>query len=127
MRALHGRDAYDGTDTGTDSGAGAPERHAGDPRSPDRAIVQDAETRTALALAYRQRVEAEPATYGPGDAMPQGNQSRHPLATPGTEGDHAFRPLADENADKQDADHHQEQVQRQDKAGRPTRHGSCAD
>lgn len=57
MRGLHSRDAYDGTDTGTDSGsADAPERHAGDPHSPDRAIVEDAETRTALAFAYRQRV-----------------------------------------------------------------------
>jgi hypothetical protein len=121
MRGLHGRDAYDGTDTGTDSGAAdAPERHAGDPHSPGRAIVEDAETRTALAFAYRQRVEAEPATCGLGDAMPQGNQSRHPLATTGTEGDHAFRAPADENADSRDAYHHQEQVQRQDKAGRAT-------
>jgi hypothetical protein len=122
MRGLHGRDAYDGADTGTDSGAAdAPERHAGDPRSPDRAIVQDAETRTALALAYRQRVEAEPAACGPGDATPQGNQSRHSLATTGTEGDHAFRTPADENADSRDADDHQEQVQRQGNAGRATR------
>ena len=105
MRGLHGRDAYDGTDTGTDSGADAPERHADDPRSPDRTVVHDTETRTALALAYRQRVEAEPATCGPGDATPQGNQSRHSLATTSTEGDHAFRTPADENADSRDADH----------------------
>ena len=70
------------------------------PYSPGRAIVEDAETRTTLAFAYRQRVEAEPpATCGPGDAMPQGNQSRHPLATTGTEGDHAFHAPADENAE----------------------------
>ena len=91
MRGLHGRDAYDGTDTGTDSGADAPERHAGDPRSPDSTIVQDTETRTTLALAYRQRVEAEPATCGPGDATPQGNQSRHSLATTGTDAGRATR------------------------------------
>jgi hypothetical protein len=115
MNGLRGRDAYDGTDAGTDSGADAPERHVGDSRGPDRAIVQDAETRTALALAYRQRVEAEPATCGPGDATPQGNQSRHSLAARGTEGDHAFRTSADENGDSRDADHHEEQVQRQDK------------
>jgi len=29
MRGLHGQDANDGTDTGTDSGADAPRRHAG--------------------------------------------------------------------------------------------------
>lgn len=92
-----------------------------DPHSPGRAIVEDTETRTALALAYRQRVEAEPATCGPGDATPQGNQSRHSLATTGTEGEHAFRTPAAENADSRDADHHQEQAQRQDKAGRATR------
>jgi hypothetical protein len=121
MRGLHGCDAYDGMDTGTDSGADSPQRHAGDPRSPDRAIVQDAEARTALALTYRQRVEAEPVTCGQGDATPQGNQSRHSLATTGTEGDHAFRTPPDENADSRDADHHEEQVQRQDKAGGATR------
>ena len=60
-------------------------------------------------------------TCGPGDAMPQGDQNRHPVATTGTEGDHAFHAPADENADSRDADHHQEQVQRQDKAGRATR------
>lgn len=120
MRGLHGQDANDGTDTGTDSGADAPQRHAGDPRSPDRAIVQDAETRTALALAYRQRV-AEPATCGPGDVTPQGDQSRHSLAPTGTGGDPAFRASADENADSRGADHQEEQVQRQDRAGRATR------
>lgn len=121
MRGLHGQDASDGTDTGTDSGADAPERHAGGHHEPGRAIVEDTETRTALVLAYRQRVEAEPATCGPGDATPQGNQSRHSLATTGTEGEHAFRTPAAENADSRDADHHEEQAQRQDKVGRATR------
>jgi hypothetical protein len=83
--------------------------------------VQDAEARTALALTYRQRVEAEPVTCGQVDVTPQGNQSRHSLATTGTEGDHAFRTPPDENADSRDADHHEEQVQRQDKAGGATR------
>lgn len=66
MREFHGRDAYDGTDTGTDSGADAPERHADDSGRQGRAIVQDAETRTALALAYRQLVEIESASRGSG-------------------------------------------------------------
>ena len=122
MREFHGRDAYVDTDTGRDSGADAPERHTGDSRSRDGAIVQDAETRTALAIAHRRRVEAESATCGPGDATPLGNNSRHSLATTGTEGEHAFRAPADEDADSRDADHHGEQPQRQDKAGRATRH-----
>jgi hypothetical protein len=84
--------------------------------------VQDAEIRTALALAYRRRVETESATCGPGDAAPQGDQSRHFLATTGTEGDHAFRGPAERNADSRYADHHGKQVQRQEKAGGVTQY-----
>ena len=122
MREFHGRDAYDGTDTGADSGVDAPVRHAGDPRRPERAVVQDAEIRTALALAYRRRVETESATCGSEDAAPQGHQSRHSPATTGTEGDHAFCGPAERDADSRYADHHGKQVQRQDKAGGATQY-----
>jgi hypothetical protein len=47
MRELHGRAAHDDMDTGTDTGAHASERDAGDSHRLDRAIVQDAETQTA--------------------------------------------------------------------------------
>ncbi|WP_300613866.1 DUF6883 domain-containing protein [Trebonia sp.] len=86
-REFHGGDAYDGTGTGADSGADVPERHADDSRQLGRAIVQDAETRIGLALAYRQRVEFEYAARGPGDATPRGDQGRDSLAATGTEGE----------------------------------------
>jgi hypothetical protein len=120
MREFHGRAADDGTDTETDSGADAPERHAGDSRRLGRAIVQDAETRTALALGYRQRVEIEYAACGLGDVTPQGDQG-HSLAATDTEGDRAFRTRAEEEADSRDGDHRGEQAQSQDKTGRATR------
>jgi hypothetical protein len=44
MREFHGRDAYDGTDTGTDSGADAPERHADDSGRQGRAIAETRDT-----------------------------------------------------------------------------------
>lgn len=76
--------------------------------------MQDAETRTALALAYRQRVEIEYTACGPGDATPQGDQGRHSLATTGIEGDRAFHASAEQDADSRDADHRAEQAQRQE-------------
>jgi Domain of unknown function (DUF6883) len=121
MREFDGRDADDGRDTGTDSEADAPQRHVGDSRRSDRAIVQDAETRTALALAYRQRVETEPSTRVPAGASPQGDQSSYSLARSGTEGDRAVGASAEQDAGAQDADHRGEQAQRHDKAGRATR------
>jgi hypothetical protein len=120
MREFHSGAPDDGTDTGTDSGADAPERHAGDSRRIGRAVVQDAEARTALALAYRQRVEIEYAACGSGDAAPQGDQGRHTLAITGTEGDRAFRTPAEQDANSRDADHRGEQAQRQEKVGRAT-------
>ena len=120
MREFHGRDAYDGTDTGTDSEADVPQRHAGDSHCPDRAIVQDGEARTTLALAYRQRVESESAACGLGDATPRRDQSRHSLATTSTEGDHAFGASVEQAANARDADHGGEQARRYDKAGRAT-------
>jgi hypothetical protein len=121
MREFHGRDEDDGRDTGTDSGADAPARHVGDSRRPDRAIVQDAETRIALVLAYRQRVETEPSTCGPASVTPQRDQSRHPLPPTGTEGDRAVGASTEQDADEQDTDHRGVQAQGHDKAGRATR------
>jgi hypothetical protein len=121
MREFHGRAAADGTGTGTDSGADAPERHAGDSRHPDRAIVQDAETGTAVALAYRQRVAIEYAPCGSGDAMPQSDQGRHSLATTGTEGDRAVRAPVEQDADSRDGHHGGEQAEHEGKIGRATR------
>jgi hypothetical protein len=90
MRELHGRDAQEAIDTGTDSGADAAGRHAGGSRRPDRAIVQNAETRTAFALAYRERVAIEYAARDQEDAVPGDEGRRSPAAT-GTEGDRASR------------------------------------
>src|SRR6185437_16280704 len=81
----------------------------------------DAETRIALALAYRQRVEAEPSNCGPPGATPQRDESRHSLPTTSIEGDRAVGASAEQDADAQDADHRGEQAQRHDKAGRATR------
>jgi hypothetical protein len=121
MREFHGEDAYDCTGTGTDSGADAPERHADDSRHPGRAVVQDAETRTALALAYWQRVEVEYAACGPGDATPRGDQRRYFLAATGTEGDRAVSTAAEQDAGSLDGNHRGGQAQRQDNAGQATR------
>ena len=121
MRGFHGPGAPDGTDTGTDSRADAPERHAGDYRHLGRTVVQDAETRAALAIAYRQRVEVEYTTCDAGEATPQGDQGRHSPAATGTKGDRALRASAEQGADSRDADHRGEQAQAQDKTGRATR------
>jgi hypothetical protein len=119
MRELHGRDAQEGIDTGTDSGADAAGRHTGGSRRPDHAMVQYAETRTAFALAYRERVAIEYATRDQGDAVPSGDEGRRSPAATGTEGDRAFR-LAEHSADSRDAGRGGDQAQREDKAGRPT-------
>jgi len=121
MREFHGPAAPDGTDTGTDSEADAQERPAGDSRRPGREVVQEAETRTALALAYHQRVENEYAACDPGDATPRGDQGRHSSAAAGTEGDRASRAPVGRDLDSQDADHRGEQAQSQDRTGRATR------
>jgi hypothetical protein len=121
MREFHDGAAYDGTGTGTDSGADAPDEHADDSRRPSRAIVQDAETRTAVALAYRQRVEIEYAACGSGDATPQSDQGHRSVATTGAEGDRAVRAPVEQDADSRDGDHGGEQAKHADKSGRATR------
>lgn len=118
MRELHGGDAQEGIDTGTDSGADAAGRHTGGSRRPDRAIVQNAETRTAFALAYRERVAIEYAARDQGDAVPGDEGLRSPAAT-GTESDRASR-LAEHSAGSRDADHGGDQAQLEDKAGKAT-------
>jgi len=122
MRECHGRDAQEDVDTRTDSGANAPERNTGDSRRPDRAVVQDAETRTALALAYRERVAIECAARDRGDTEPPGDEGRRSLAATGTEGDRASR-RAEHSADSRHADHSGDQARREDKdkAGRAAR------
>ncbi len=119
MRELHGRDAQEDIDTGTDSGADAAGRHAGASRRPYRAIVQNAEDRTAFALAYRERVAFEYAARDHGDAVPPGDESRRSPAATGTEGDRASR-LAEHSAGSRDADHGGDQAQREDKVERAT-------
>jgi hypothetical protein len=118
MRELHGRDAQEDIDTGTESGADAVGRHTGGSRRPDRAIVQNAETRTAFALAYRERVAIEYAARDQGDAVPGDEGLRSPAAT-GTESDRASR-LAEHSAGSRDADHGGDQAQLEDKAGKAT-------
>jgi hypothetical protein len=109
MREFHGRDAHEDIGKGTDSGADAPERHAGDSGRPDSAVVRDGETRTALALAYRERVAIAYAASDSGDAVP-----------PGNEGDRASKATED-SADSRDTDHGGDHAQREDKAGKATR------
>jgi hypothetical protein len=120
MRELHGRDAQEDIDTGTDSGADNAGRHARGSRRPDRAIVQNAETRTAFAIAYRERVAIEYAARDQGDAVPPGDEGRRSLAATGTEGDRASR-LAEHSTGSRDADHGGDQAQRKGKAGRAAR------
>jgi hypothetical protein len=117
MRELHGRDAQEDMDTGTDSGADAARRHTSGSRRPDRAIVQNAETRTAFALAYRERVAIEYAARDQGYAVPAGDEGRHSPATTGSEGDPASR-LAKHGAGPRDADHGGDQARREGRAGR---------
>jgi hypothetical protein len=119
MRELHGRDAQEDIDTGTGSGADTAERHTGGSRRSDRAIAQNAETRTAFALVYRERVAIEYAARYQGDAVPPSGEGRRSPAATGTEGDRAFR-MAKHSAGPQDADGGGEQAQREDKAGRAT-------
>ena len=119
MRELHGRDAQEDMDTGTDTGADAAGPHTGGSRRPDRAIAQNAETRTAFALAYRDCVAIEYAARNQVDAVPPGDEGRRSLAATGTEGDRAYRP-AEHSAGSRDADHGGDQAQREDKAGRAT-------
>jgi hypothetical protein len=116
MREFHDQAADDGADTGADSGAHAHERGAGDSRSPGLATVQDAETRTDLALAYRRRVAGEGALTDPGEARSLSGQGRHSVATTGTEGDHAVRTRAEQDADSWGASHRGEHAQRREKA-----------
>jgi len=119
MRELHGRDAQEDIDTGTDSRADPAGRHTGGFRRPDRAIVQKTETRTAFALAYRERVAIEYAARDQGDAVPPGDEGRRSPAVTGTEGDRASR-LAEHSAGSRDADHGGDQAQREDKPRRAT-------
>lgn len=80
MREFHERDAREDIGVKTDSGVDAPERHVGDSRRPDRAIVQDAENRIDLALAYHERVAIEYAACGQENAAPTGKEGVVPLA-----------------------------------------------
>jgi hypothetical protein len=125
MREFHGRDVQEDADTGTDSGAGAPERRTGGSRRPDRAIVQGAESRAAFVLAYRELVAIEYAAHDRADAVPPGDEDRRSLATIGTEGDRVSRP-AEHSVGSRDADHGEDQAQREDKSGRATRDRDAA-
>jgi hypothetical protein len=116
MREFHGRDAQE--DTETDSGADAPDRDAGDSGRPDRVIVPDAETRTAFAVAYRERVAIEYARNFGHDAPP-GDEGRRSLAATDTEGVRASR--STEHSDSRDVDHGEDRRQREDKAGKAAR------
>jgi hypothetical protein len=58
MRELRERDEADGADTGKDSRPDSAAGRGDDSHRPSMASVEDAATRTALALEYRRRVEA---------------------------------------------------------------------
>jgi hypothetical protein len=73
MRELHGRHARDRDDQGAD----APRRHARDAHQPRHEAVHDAAARTAYALEYRQRVEAECAAYNGRHTRPQDARVGH--------------------------------------------------
>lgn len=120
MREFHGHDVQEDGDTRADSGADAPERHAGGSRRPDHAVVQEAESRAVYALAYRERVAIEYAAHDRADAVPLGDESRRFLAATGTEGDRASRP-AEHSVGSRDANHGGDQAQREDKSERATR------
>lgn len=115
MRELHGQDVQEDVESGAD----APERHAGGSRRSDRAVVQDTESRAAYALAYRERVAIEYAAHDRADAVPLGDEGRRFLAATGTEGDRASRP-AEQSVGSRDAGHGGDQAQREDKPGRAT-------
>src|SRR5690348_16667842 len=115
MREIHGQDVQ--ADTG--SGADAPERYAGGSRRPDHAAVQDAESRAAYALAYREHVAVEYAAHDRADAVPLSDEGGRSLATKGTESDRASSP-AEHSVGSRDVDHGGDQAQREGKSGRAT-------
>jgi hypothetical protein len=116
MREFHSQDVQEDVDSGAD----APEWHAGGSRRPDHAVVQDAESRAAYALAHRERVAIEYAAHDRADAVPLGDEGRRSLAAKGTEGDRASRP-PEHSVGSRDAGHGGDQAQREDKSGRATR------
>jgi hypothetical protein len=119
MREFDGRATCGGTGIATDSQTDAPEWHAVGSRGRGLPVVQDAENRIALALAYRQRVEIHNAACGSEDATPQGDKDRHSLATTDTGGERTFHTQAEQDADSREGDHRGDQ----DKVGRATRGG----
>jgi len=121
MREFHDRAADDGADTGAGSGADADERDAGDSRRPGLATVQDAETRTDLALAYRRRVAGECTPSAPGDARSLSGQGRHSVVTMDTERDGAVRAQAEQDANSKGAGHRGEHAQRQGETNKTER------
>ena len=116
MREFDGEAAWDGVGTATDNHADFPERRAAGSRDLGHPIVEDAESRAALALAYRERVEIQKSACGPEDATPQSDQDTHSLATTGTKGDRGSHAEAEQDAESRNGDHRAEQ----DKVGRAT-------
>jgi len=120
MREFQGEAARDAMGAGADSRADDSERYIGDSLGQARVVVQDADTRTALALAYRELVEIENVACGPGDAAPQSDHDRHSGSATGAEGDRASHTSAEHGADSRDRDHVAEQAERRHKTGRAT-------
>jgi len=120
MRELRERYAGDGADTGTDSRPDAAAGHGGDARRPDIAIVRDAAARTALALEYRQRVEADYAAPGAAvTASPDGRDDRTRDAS--GEGGRVSGPPAGRVTGDRGDDDRGEDARAQDAAGPTTR------
>jgi hypothetical protein len=82
MREFHGEAACGTMGAGADSQAGATDRQLGNSRGQDRVIVQDADTRIALVLAYRERVEVQNIAGGPHDEEQAEGQHKAGRATP---------------------------------------------
>jgi hypothetical protein len=120
MREFHGEAACDTMGAGADSQADATDRQPGNSRGQDRVIVQDADTRIALVLAYRERVGLQNVAGGRQDAPPEGDHDRD--SRPVADADGGREPYArnEQDGDPRDGKQDEEKAEGQHKAGRAT-------
>jgi hypothetical protein len=118
MREFHGEAACDTMGAGADSQADATDRQLGDSRGQDRVIVQDADTRIALVLAYRERVELQNVAGGPQDAPPEGDHDRDSRPVADADGGREPHARTEQDGEPRDGRQDEEQAEGQRKAGR---------
>jgi hypothetical protein len=119
MREFHGEAACDTMGAADDSQADATDRQRNS-RGQDRVITQDADTRIALVLAYRERVEVQNVAGGPQDAPPEGDHDRDSRPVADADGGREPHARNEQDGESRDAEQDEEQAEGQQKAGRAT-------